>query len=217
MKCYICWPGFVAVCSLLSVMMTPNTPNSSLSLAHQSQGLPYTVSPVAGLRTEDMIDCRCHRFFRMETRRSLQTQMMAGACWKIHAIIPVTPGNLPSLSPLRETSGIHAISQCHHFCPKRDSVHDRGHQVNPRPVGSSGTTLPQAYYHCGVSKWKTCSHYGLTPAAQACRNSVPKIHWPIQQGGAPRHPSYGFFRICVACLVETQALAVQARRCSWEG
>jgi hypothetical protein len=54
-------------------------------------------------------------------------------------------------------------------------------------------------------------HYRLSPGAQVCRNSVPKVNWPIQQGCALCHPLYGSIWICVARLVESQARAVPAR------
>jgi hypothetical protein len=70
-------------------------PSSPPSLPHQPQGSSEPVSSVTALRTGRMIDRRCDYFFRMETRRGLQTQMMV--CPKFHAIIPVTLGTIPSL------------------------------------------------------------------------------------------------------------------------
>jgi hypothetical protein len=75
-------------------------PRSPPSLPHQPPGLSERVSSVtAALRTGRMIDCRCGCFFRMKTRRGLQTQMMA--CCKFHAMMPVTPGKYRR-SPCRE-------------------------------------------------------------------------------------------------------------------
>lgn len=139
-----------------------------------------------------------------------RTQMVA--CCKIHAIMPLTLGIPPSLSPSRETSGIYPMFKRNDPRPKEDSSLDLHRQVNHRRVGSNGTTLPWVYHHRSVSRREyLCSmNHRLTPA-QMGPNGFPKANRPAYQGCALHRLLYSPLCICVYCLVQTKACAAPAR------
>ena len=135
-------------------------------------------------------------------RRGPQTHM--AACCKIHAIMPLSLGISPSLSPSGESSGIYPVFKRNDPRPKEDSNLDLHHQVNHRRVRSNGATLPWVYYHRNVSKREYLCSMGcrLTPA-QMGRNGFPKANRPAYQGRALHRLLYSSLWICVYCLVQT--------------